>query len=119
MQRRSILRLTAYQKKGTATISHGGFTYCEVKELLREVATRFKSKIQALRLSEASVGQDRPAETREVSHIQEPTMSKIQEPTMSTTKRFTNATGSPVADNTNIMTAGRRGPALLQDIWLI
>ena len=26
---------------------------------------------------------------------------------------------SPVADNTNIMTAGRRGPALLQDIWLI
>ena len=33
--------------------------------------------------------------------------------------RFTNATGAPVADNTNIMTAGRRGPALLQDIWLI
>ena len=46
-------------------------------------------------------------------------MSKTQEPTMSETKRFTNATGSPVADNTNIMTAGRRGPALLQDIWLI
>jgi hypothetical protein len=38
---------------------------------------------------------------------------------MSTTKHFTNATGEPVADNTNIMTAGRRGPALLQDIWLI
>jgi catalase len=38
---------------------------------------------------------------------------------MSTTKRFTNATGEPVADNTNIMTAGPRGPALLQDIWLI
>jgi catalase len=35
------------------------------------------------------------------------------------TKVFTNATGAPVADNTNIMTAGRRGPALLQDIWLI
>src|ERR1700741_1268517 len=34
-------------------------------------------------------------------------------------ERFTNATGSPVPDNTNIMTAGRRGPALLQDIWLI
>src|SRR5258708_33019072 len=46
-------------------------------------------------------------------------MSKTQEHTMSKTKRFTNATGSPVADNTNIMTAGRRGPALLQDIWLI
>ena len=38
---------------------------------------------------------------------------------MATEKRFTNATGSPVADNTNIMTAGPRGPALLQDIWLI
>src|SRR3954469_23803696 len=38
---------------------------------------------------------------------------------MSTSKVFTNATGAPVADNTNIMTAGRRGPALLQDIWLI
>jgi catalase len=46
-------------------------------------------------------------------------MSKTQETTMSKTKRFTNATGAPVADNTNIMTAGRRGPALLQDIWLI
>src|SRR3982075_2475341 len=46
-------------------------------------------------------------------------MSKTQEHTMSKTKRFTNATGSPVADNTNIMTAGRRGPALLQDVWLI
>src|SRR3954470_1242673 len=38
---------------------------------------------------------------------------------MSTSKVFTNATGAPVADNTNIMTAGPRGPALLQDIWLI
>jgi hypothetical protein len=38
---------------------------------------------------------------------------------MSTTKRFTNAIGAPVADNTNIMTAGSRGPALLQDVWLI
>src|SRR5438477_7974308 len=35
------------------------------------------------------------------------------------TTKFTNATGAPVADNTNIMTAGPRGPALLQDIWLI
>src|SRR5260370_41204904 len=34
-------------------------------------------------------------------------------------ERFTNAAGSPVSDNTNIMTAGRRGPALLHDIWLI
>src|SRR6201990_1778381 len=34
-------------------------------------------------------------------------------------ERFTNATGAPVPDNTNILTAGRRGPALLEDIWLI
>lgn len=36
-----------------------------------------------------------------------------------TEERFTNATGSPVADNTNSLTAGRRGPVLLQDIWLL
>ena len=36
-----------------------------------------------------------------------------------TKKPFTNATGAPVADNLNILTAGPRGPALLQDIWLI
>ena len=38
---------------------------------------------------------------------------------MSDTKRFTNEAGAPVADNTNILTAGPRGPALLQDIWLL
>src|ERR1700743_2976344 len=38
---------------------------------------------------------------------------------MSSSTRFTNATGVPVADNTNILTAEPRGPALLQDIWLI
>jgi catalase len=32
---------------------------------------------------------------------------------------MTHATGAPVADNLNTMTAGPRGPALLQDIWLI
>jgi catalase len=32
---------------------------------------------------------------------------------------MTRATGAPVSDNLNIMTAGPRGPALLQDIWLI
>jgi catalase len=32
---------------------------------------------------------------------------------------MTHATGSPVVDNTNIQTAGPRGPAPLQDIWLI
>ena len=29
------------------------------------------------------------------------------------------AAGAPVVDNLNIETAGPRGPALLQDIWLI
>ena len=38
---------------------------------------------------------------------------------MNSNKTFTNATGAPVPDNTNIITAGPRGPALLQDIWLI
>lgn len=33
--------------------------------------------------------------------------------------RLTHATGAPVADNFNTQTAGPRGPALLQDIWLL
>lgn len=36
-----------------------------------------------------------------------------------TDKKFSRATGAPIADNTNILTAGPRGPALLQDVWLI
>lgn len=36
-----------------------------------------------------------------------------------TDKKFSSATGAPIADNTNILTAGPRGPALLQDVWLI
>ncbi|WP_208413415.1 catalase [Sphingomonas leidyi] len=32
---------------------------------------------------------------------------------------MSHAHGAPTADNLNIMTAGPRGPALLQDIWLI
>ena len=37
------------------------------------------------------------------------------------TKRppLAHANGAPVSDNLNIQTAGPRGPALLQDIWLI
>jgi catalase len=34
-------------------------------------------------------------------------------------KVLTAANGAPVADNQNSITAGRRGPALLQDFWLI
>jgi len=32
-------------------------------------------------------------------------------------KKLTTNAGAPVVDNQNIMTAGARGPALLQDIW--
>lgn len=32
---------------------------------------------------------------------------------------LTHAAGAPVSDNLNIQTAGPRGPALLQDVWLI
>ncbi|EGR2797501.1 catalase [Vibrio navarrensis] len=38
---------------------------------------------------------------------------------MKKTPKLTTAAGAPVVDNQNIMTAGPRGPALLQDIWLI
>src|SRR5213076_1547093 len=34
-------------------------------------------------------------------------------------QHLTHATGTPVTDNLNIQTAGARGPALLQDLWLI
>src|ERR1051325_4900604 len=34
-------------------------------------------------------------------------------------KKLTTAAGAPVPDNQNTMTAGRRGPALLEDVWLI
>src|ERR1700694_5707816 len=44
---------------------------------------------------------------------QEQFVAKRKRPTLTT------MTGTPVSDNLNIQTAGRRGPALLQDIWLI
>jgi hypothetical protein len=34
-------------------------------------------------------------------------------------KKLTTAGGAPVVDNQNIMTAGPRGLALLQDVWLL
>jgi catalase len=34
-------------------------------------------------------------------------------------KKLTPAFGAPVSDNQNIKTAGKRGPALLEDVWLI
>nr|WP_276574981.1 catalase [Pseudomonas tohonis] len=33
--------------------------------------------------------------------------------------KLTNAVGAPVVDNNNTQTAGPRGPALLQDVWLL
>jgi catalase len=33
--------------------------------------------------------------------------------------KLTTAAGAPVVDNQNIMTAGPRGPALLQDVWFL
>lgn len=38
---------------------------------------------------------------------------------MPDTPKMTHASGAPVVDNLNIQTAGPRGPALLQDVWLI
>jgi len=38
---------------------------------------------------------------------------------MTDKKHLTTAAGAPVADNNNTLTAGPRGPALLQDFWLI
>ncbi len=34
-------------------------------------------------------------------------------------KKLTTAAGAPVADNQNTMTAGPRGPVLLQDVWFL
>ncbi len=38
---------------------------------------------------------------------------------MTIDKHLTMANGAPVVDNVNMRTAGPRGPALLDDIWLI
>ncbi len=34
-------------------------------------------------------------------------------------KKLTHSSGAPVADNQNVMTAGKRGPMLLQDVWYL
>jgi len=38
---------------------------------------------------------------------------------MAEKKKLTNNAGVPVADNQNVMTAGARGPMLLQDVWFM
>jgi catalase len=34
-------------------------------------------------------------------------------------KKLTTVAGAPVVDNQNVITAGKRGPILLQDVWLV
>lgn len=34
-------------------------------------------------------------------------------------KKLTSSSGAPVVDNQNVMTAGKRGPMLLQDVWYL
>ena len=34
-------------------------------------------------------------------------------------QKLTTEFGAPVPDNNNIMTAGKRGPQLLQDVWFL
>ena len=38
---------------------------------------------------------------------------------MSESKKLTTTVGAPVPDNQNVMTAGPRGPMLLQDVWFL
>jgi len=38
---------------------------------------------------------------------------------MAKKKKLTNNVGAPVVDNQNVMTAGKRGPMLLQDVWYL
>lgn len=38
---------------------------------------------------------------------------------MSEESKLTTTTGCPVADNQNVMTAGPRGPLLMQDFWFL
>jgi len=38
---------------------------------------------------------------------------------MKQSKKLTTAVGAPVPDNQNVMTAGPRGPMLLQDVWFL
>ena len=38
---------------------------------------------------------------------------------MDDSKLLTNEAGAPVADNQNVLTAGPRGPVLMQDHWLL
>jgi len=45
-------------------------------------------------------------------------MAKNEKP-MKDEKKLTTNAGAPVVDNQNVMTAGKRGPMLLQDVWFL
>ena len=34
-------------------------------------------------------------------------------------KKLTSVSGRPIAENQNVITAGRRGPMLLEDFWFL
>lgn len=44
---------------------------------------------------------------------------RMEDTQMTEEKKLTTAAGAPVVDNQNAMTAGPRGPMLLQDIWFL
>jgi catalase len=46
-------------------------------------------------------------------------MTDLAHPDDARVKRLTTVGGAPVPDNQNSMTAGARGPVLLQDVWLL
>ena len=43
----------------------------------------------------------------------------VQQEKMMSDKMLTTVAGAPVVDNNNVITAGPRGPMLLQDIWFL
>jgi len=43
----------------------------------------------------------------------------LKEDIMPKKKKLTHNSGAPVVDNQNVMTAGKRGPQLLQDVWFL
>src|SRR3972149_2344185 len=43
----------------------------------------------------------------------------MKEPKKNESKKLTTNAGAPVVDNQNTMTAGPRGPGLLQDVWFL
>jgi catalase len=51
--------------------------------------------------------------------ILSPLSSMLKEKEKGMKKKLTTAGGCPVTDNQNVMTAGPRGPQLLQDVWFL